>query len=293
MKTVLIAGGTGLIGRKLTSVLKERGFKVYKLTRKAKKRGYINWNPELQTVDTKNLERINIIINLLGANIAEKKWTEARKQELISSRVNTTIFLRKLTTNMPKLEYYISASGINCYGPESETVHIETDNFGSDFLSQLVKKWEESSELFSDLVPVAKLRIAMVLSKDGGAFQKIKLPFKLGLGAAFGSGKQHMPWIHVDDLCRMFVFGIENNLQGTYNAFSACTPNIDFSRALAKAMKRPFFMPRISEKLLRFFLGERVILLTEGIKVSNQKILNEGFTFQHKNISSTFKHLLK
>jgi uncharacterized protein (TIGR01777 family) len=293
MKTVLIAGGTGLIGRKLTSVLKERGFKVYKLTRKAKKRGYINWNPELQTVDFKNLERINVIINILGANIAEKKWTETRKQELASSRVKTTVFLRSLANQMPKLEYYISASGINCYGPESEKVHVETDSYGNDFLSELVKKWEESSDLFSDIVPVTKLRIAMVLSKDGGAFQKIKFPFMFGLGAAFGSGKQHMPWIHIDDLCRMFVFAIENNLQGTYNAFSACTPNIEFSKALAKAMKRPFFMPKISERFLRLFLGERVVLLTEGIKVSNQKILNQGFTFQHKNISSTFKHLLK
>lgn len=293
MKTVLIAGGTGLIGKKLTTVLKERGFKVYKLTRKSKKKGYINWNPELRTFDSKNIGRINIIINLLGANIAEKKWTDERKQELVTSRVNTTTFLRKIAAEMPNLEYYISASGINCYGPETNHVHVETDPYGNDFLSKLVKDWEASSDLFSDIIPVAKLRIAMVLAKDGGALQKMKLPFKFGFGSAFGSGKQHMPWIHIDDLSRMFIFAIENTLQGTFNAFSACTPNIEFARSLAKAMKRPFFMPRIPEKLLRFFLGERAIILLEGIKVSNEKILNEGFTFQHKNISSTFKHLLK
>ena len=294
MKTVLIAGGTGLIGRKLTSVLKERGFKVYKLSRKnTRRRGYITWNPELQTADSKNFHKINILVNLVGSNIAEKSWTESRKKELIQSRVNTTLYLRKLASQMPNLNYYIAASGINCYGPESAHVHTEEDPLGSDFLSQLVKEWEAASDTFSDIVPVTKLRIAMVLSKGGGALQKMKLPFKFGLGAALGTGKQNMPWIHLDDLCRMFVFSIENNLEGVFNAFSACTSNIDFSMALAKAVKRPFIMPNVPENILRFFLGERATILLEGIKVSNDKIVTKGFTFQHKTIGTTLKHLMK
>jgi uncharacterized protein (TIGR01777 family) len=294
MKTVLIAGGTGLIGRKLTSVLKERGFKVYKLSRKnTRRRGYITWNPELQTADSKNFHKINILVNLVGSNIADKRWSTARKQELIQSRVNTTLFLRKLAGQIPNLEYYISASGINCYGPESAHVHTEEDPLGGDFLSQLVKEWEAASDTFSDIVPVTKLRIAMVLSKEGGALRKMKLPFKFGFGAALGTGKQNMPWIHLDDLCRMFVFSIENNLEGVFNAFSACTSNIDFSRALAKAVKRPFIMPNVPSKFLRFFLGERASILLDGIKVSNDKIVSKGFTFQHKTIGSTLKHLMK
>lgn len=294
MKTVLIAGGTGLIGRKLTTVLKERGFKVYKLSRKnTRRRGYITWNPELQTVDSKNFHKINILINLVGSNIADKRWTSARKQELIQSRVNTTLFLRKLASQMPNLNYYIAASGINCYGPETSRVHTEEDPLGNDFLSQLVKEWEAASDSFSDIVPVTKLRIAMVLSKDGGALKKMKLPFKFGLGAALGTGKQNMPWIHLDDLCRMFIYSIENELEGVFNAFSACSSNIDFSRALAKAVKRPFILPNIPSKILHFFLGERATILLDGTKVSNEKIVGKGFTFQHKTIGSTMKHLMK
>lgn len=294
MKTVLIAGGTGLIGRKLTTVLKERGFKVYKLSRKnTRRRGYITWNPELQTVDSKNFHKINILINLVGSNIADKRWTSARKQELIQSRVNTTLFLRKLASQMPNLNYYIAASGINCYGPETSRVHTEEDPLGNDFLSQLVKEWEAASDSFSDIVPVTKLRIAMVLAKEGGALKKMKLPFKFGLGAALGTGKQNMPWIHLDDLCRMFIYSIENELEGVFNAFSACSSNIDFSRALAKAVKRPFILPNIPSKILHFFLGERATILLDGTKVSNEKIVGKGFTFQHKTIGSTMKHLMK
>jgi uncharacterized protein (TIGR01777 family) len=293
-KTALIAGGTGFIGRKLSSVLKERGFRIYKLSRKkTKRRGYIQWNPELQTIDSKNLEKINVIINLLGANIAEKRWTENRKKELIDSRVKTTNYLRILAAQMPHLEYYVSASGINCYGPETEKVHVETDPFGDDFLSQIVQEWEDASDKFSDICPVAKIRSGVVLAKHGGILKKVIFPFKIGLGSALGSGKQHMPWIHLDDLCRLFSLAIQYKWEGSYNAFAACTTNIDFSRAIAKALGRPLFMPNIPEKLLYLFLGERAIMLVGGTKVSNQKILKAGFNFQHKTIDSTLKHIIR
>ncbi len=293
-KTALIAGGTGFVGRKLSSVLKERGFRVYKLSRKkTSRRGYIHWNPELQTIDSKNLPKVNVIVNLLGANIAEKRWTESRKKELISSRVKTTNFLRILADQMPNLEYYVSASGINCYGPESDKVHSETDPFGEDFLSQIVNEWEEASDKFSDICPVAKIRSGVVLAKHGGIIKKVIFPFKLGLGSALGSGKQHMPWIHLDDLCRLFSLAIQYKWEGSYNSFAACTTNLDFSRALSRALRRPFFMPNIPEKLLYFFLGERAIMLVGGTKVSNQKILKAGFNFQHKTIESTLKHIIR
>jgi uncharacterized protein (TIGR01777 family) len=294
IKTVLIAGGAGFIGQKLASVLKERGFRIYKLSRrKTKRRGYIHWNPELQTIDTKNLSKINVIINLLGANIAEKRWTDARKQELISSRVTTTRFLRILAPQMPNLEYYASASGINCYGPETDKVHVESDPYGDDFLSQIVKEWEEASDSFSDICPVAKIRSGVVLAKHGGILKKMIFPFKLGLGSALGSGKQHMPWIHLDDLCRLFSLAIQYKWEGSYNAFAGCSTNLEFSRALAKASRRPFFMPKIPEKIVYFLLGERAILLVGGTKASNQKILNAGFNFQHKTIDSTLRHIIR
>lgn len=293
-KTALIAGGTGFVGRKLTSVLKENGYRVYKLSRNNSiKSGYIHWDPERQKIDSKNLSKINIIVNLVGANIAEKRWTSSRKKELIDSRVKTTNFLRAIASQMPNLEYYVSASGINCYGPETEKVHSETDPYGGDFLSQIVKQWEEASDKFSDICPVAKIRSGVVLDKHGGMLKKVILPFKFGLGSALGSGQQHMPWIHLDDLCGLFSLAIRSKWEGSYNAFAVCTSNKDFSRALAKALRRPFFMPNIPEKILYFMLGERAIMLVGGTKVSNQKILDAGFNFQHKTIESTLKHIIR
>lgn len=293
-KSVLIAGGSGFIGRKLGIVMKERGYRVYKLSRrKSKRNGYIQWNPELNTIDTKKLSKINVIINLVGANIGQKRWTEERKKELIASRVKTTNFLRTVAEQMPNLEYYVSVSGINCYGPESEKVHQESDAFGNDFLSQLVKEWEEASDKFSDLCPVAKIRSGVVLAKNGGILKKIIFPFKFGLGSAFGSGRQHIPWIHLDDLCRIFSLAVQYKWEGVYNALAECSTNGDFSRAIARALRRPFFMPNIPPKLLYSLLGERAILLVGGIKASNSKILKAGFNFQHKKIESTMRHILR
>jgi uncharacterized protein (TIGR01777 family) len=198
-----------------------------------------------------------------------------------------------IASQMPNLEYYISASGINCYGPESEKVHVETDPFGDDFLSNIVREWEEASDKFVDVCPVAKIRSGVVLAKYGGMLKKVIFPFKLGLGSALGSGKQHMPWIHIDDLCRLFSLAIQYKWEGSFNAFAACSTNRDFSSALAKALRRPFFMPNIPEKLLYFLLGERAIMLVGGTKVSNQKILKAGFNFQHKTIESTLKHIIR
>jgi uncharacterized protein (TIGR01777 family) len=293
-KSVLIAGGSGFIGRKLGIVMKERGYKVYKLSRrKSNRSSYIEWNPELNTIDTKKLSKINIIVNLVGANIGQKRWTEARKKELIASRVNTTKFLRTVAEQMPNLVYYVSVSGINCYGPESDKVHQESDAFGDDFLSQLVKEWEEASDSFSDLCPVAKLRSGVVLAKNGGILKKILFPFRFGLGSAFGTGRQHVPWIHLDDLCRIFSLAIQYKWEGVFNAIAACTSNKEFSRAIARALRRPFILPNIPSKLLYFLLGERAILLVGGTKASNQKLLGAGFNFQHKTIDSTMRHILR
>ena len=293
IKTVLIAGGSGFIGKALSIGLKERGYRIYKLSRKKTNRnGYVHWNPELQEIETIDLSKVNIIVNLLGANIAQKRWSESRKNDLISSRVDTTKFLRELANQMPNLEYYVSASGINCYGPETESIHVETDQFGNDFLSHLVQEWEAASDSFSDICPVAKIRSGVVLAKHGGMLKKVILPFKLGLGSVFGSGMQNMPWIHLDDLCRLFLTAIQWKWKGSFNAIAAYSPNQEFTKALAKVLKRPLFMPKIPEKILYFFLGERAVLLVGGTKASNKKVIDNGFIFQYKNIESTLKHIL-
>jgi hypothetical protein len=292
MKTVLIAGGSGLIGKKLNQVLSKKGYKVYTLTRSAKHRGQIYWNPTQQTIEGKHLDKVNIIINLTGENIGEKRWTNERKKALRDSRTKTTQFIHSLVANLPNLEYYISASGINCY-EQDDKVHIESDPFGKDFLSKLVKEWEAMSDLFESNCKVAKLRISMVLSKRGGALDKMLLPVKLGLGSPIGTGKQMMPWIHIDDLCNLFIFAIENELTGIYNATANCDSNRNFMYALAKALNRPFFMPKVPAFLMKLMLGEMADLVLNSTNVSNEKVKNAGFIFQHEDIEATLSSFFK
>jgi len=292
MKTVLIAGGSGLIGKKLNQVLSKKGYKVYTLTRSAKHRGQIYWNPTQQTIEGKHLDKVNIIINLTGENIGEKRWTNERKKALRDSRIKTTQFLHSLVANLPNLEYYISASGINCY-EQDDKVHIESDPFGKDFLSKLVKEWEAMSDLFESNCKVAKLRISMVLSKRGGALDKMLLPVKLGLGSPIGTGKQMMPWIHIDDLCNLFIFAIENELTGIYNATANCDSNRNFMNALAKALNRPFFMPKVPAFLMKLMLGEMAALVLNSTNASNEKVKNAGFIFQHEDIEATLSSFFK
>jgi Predicted nucleoside-diphosphate sugar epimerase len=190
---------------------------------------------------------------------------------------------------MPKLSYFISASAINCYGKESNKIHKESDDFGSNFLSQLIKSWENASDTLASKIPVAKLRIPIVLSKNDGALVRIKKITNFGLGAPLGSGKQTMPWIHIADLCRLFAFAIDKKLVGSYNANAGLDSNKDFMKSVALSMKRPFFFPSVPSFLLKLILGEQACIVLEGIKVSNEKIRAAGFTFQDTTLSSALK----
>jgi len=291
MKTVLIAGGSGLIGKQLQKQLLIKGYKVYSLTRRAKARGQIYWDPEKQTFESKHLDEVNVIINLAGANIGEKKWTSERKEELRYSRIQSTNYLFLLTKYMPQLEYYVGASGVNCYKEDGQ-IHAESDAFGPDFLSQLVKDWEEASFSFQQKCRTAVLRTAVVLTKKGGSMDKMLSPIKIGIGSAIGSGKQHLPWIHVDDICNMYIFAIENQLEGTFNAVADCTPNKDFMHQLAKTVKKPFFLPAVPAFVLKWFLGEMSSLVLSDLQASNDKIKSAGFTFKFPFLDAALENLL-
>ena len=292
MKTVLISGGRGLIGKTLSRLLLKRGYTVYKLTRSPKKSHHIYWNPKKRTAESKHLKEIDIIINLAGSNIAKKKWSLNRKQDLIDSRINSIEFLKSLSQKMPNLKYYISASGINCYKYNEVHEQKEIDTFGDHFLSKLVQDWEIASDTFKDVCTVSKLRIAMVLDKRGGALKKIMRTIKFGLGSPLGSGRQYIPWIHVEDLCNMFVHCIENDISGTYNAANGYISNKEFMKTISKKMKKPFFLPRIPKTVLTVFFGEMASILTESLKVSNEKIIKSGFKFRHDNFESAISEII-
>ena len=293
MTTFLISGGRGLVGKSLSSMLKRQGHTVYKLSRRPKKKGHIYWNPEKQSIEGKHLHKIEVIINLAGANIGAHKWSNKRKLELINSRVNSIQFLKRMASSMPKLNYFISASGINCYGYNTQIEKDESHEYGNDFLSEMVKEWEIASNSFREICPVAILRIALVVDKEGGALKKIMKPIKFGLGSPLGSGQQYLPWIHIKDLCRMFIHCIKHKKEGTFNAANGYISNQEFMKTISKKMKKPFFFPAIPKKILSLFLGEMSTMLTESLKVSNQKIKQNGFEFLFPDFESAMTHIVK
>ncbi len=288
-KTVLIAGGRGFIGRSLSILLADKGYEVYKLTRSPKKDSHIIWNPKKKFIDEKVLDNIDILVNLLGENIGEGRWTEKRKKLLVDSRVDTTTFLCELSQKMPKLSYYIGASAIDCYEKDNK-IHIESDPYGNSFLALLIKDWEDSTDKLPSTIPVAKIRIPIVLSRKNGALSKIKKLIKTGLGSPLGTGEQLMPWVHIDDLCRLFAFAIDSNLDGVYNAHANFNSNKTFMKAVAVRLNRPFFLPRVPSFLLKMILGEKACIILNGSKVSNKKITDAGFIFQYTNLKTALNN---
>ena len=293
MPTVLIAGGSGLIGGHLTRHFKDRGYRVYKLTRSPKKHGQIYWNPAQGKINTSKLAKVDILINLAGENIGSKRWTTERKAQILSSRVQSTEFLASIIPQMTRLKYYIGASGVNCYDAIPDEVFSEDAPYGHDFLAQVVQDWESAHQQVLKQVQGAILRISMVLSRHGGSLHLMKQPIYWGVGAAVGPGTQSSPWVHIDDLCRLMLFAYDQRLKGTYNVLGANSTNKEMTQRLAKWMKRPLFMPNIPAFFLRFLLGERAVLVLSDLKASNQKIIDAGFTFKYSSLDSTFKSFFK
>ncbi len=293
MKTILIAGGKGLIGTKLTSLLNAKGFSVRILTRNPMKSDEFKWDPSNRDIDSKALEDISVLINLCGEGIADKRWTDKRKQELHDSRIETTNFLYSLKDQLPKLETYISASGISCYGFEDQNkYYTESDSYGLDYLSQLVKDWEIAADQFSEICRVVKMRTSVVLSEDGGAFPKLLKPIQFGVGSPLGTGKQIMPWIHIDDLVSLFEFAIENKIDGPINALAENISNEEITKSIAKHLNKKILLPNVPSFVLKLMLGDMSVILLEGVHVSNQKLKNHNFKFQFPEFSEAIKTLI-
>jgi uncharacterized protein (TIGR01777 family) len=293
MTTVLIAGGSGLIGSALTQHFEARGFRVFKLTRKPTQPDHLFWDPQAKQIDTTQLDQIDVLINLVGENIGSKRWTTKRKAQILSSRVLSTQFLSSLIPQMTNLQYYIGASGVNCYENLSGKVFTEEDAYGTDFLATVVKDWEAAHELVLKQVPGSIFRISMVLAGHGGSLQLMKLPISLGIGSPIGTGEQTNPWIHLDDLCRLLLFAVEQKLQGTFNAVGNCDTNAVMTKLLAKWLRRPLLLPNIPAFMLRLLLGERAVLVLSDLRASHQKIKQAGFSFQYATLDSAFESFFK
>lgn len=285
-KKILIAGGTGFIGKSLADTLQRAGHEVRILSRKSNATNVYLWNPEKREIDLAAFDGIQLLINLCGSGIAEKRWTTERKKDLHDSRIGTNALLFSKIEHMPALEQFICASGINAYGFDTDDVqHLETDPFGTDFLSDLVKQWEESADVFAVKCAVVKVRTAVVLGREGGALTRMLPAIKIGIGSPLGSGKQFMPWIHVDDLVGIIQHAIDKHLEGAYNAVACCDSNATFMRTIAKQLKKPFFFPAVPSFVMRMLFGEMADVLLKGTSASNQKIIKAGFSFQHSTLN--------
>lgn len=293
MEKIVIAGGSGLIGTGLADHLRKAGHEVWILSRKPSdpNRFFLNWNPETKTIDPLALEKTTVLINLCGAELAAKRWTESRIKELYDSRVETTRFLFESFKNSSNLKHYVSASGAVAYGFEHpEKIYRESDSFGNDIISDITRKWESAADLFSGICTVSKVRIAVVLSESGGALQKLANPIRKGFGAVLGSGEQAIPWIYSEDLYRVFEWVISHKLEGAYHASAGNTTNKEFTKLIAKILKKRL-LPSVPKFVVRILFGKMAVMLLYGNKVSNEKIRSEGFSFTHGNLNSTIQRI--
>lgn len=295
-QVVLIAGGTGLIGKALSAKLRDLGHEVRILSRRPSdhSKQLFHWDPAKKEIDAAALPGVSTIINLSGAGIADKRWTEKRKKELLNSRVQPALFLASLKARMPELRQYISSSGVNAYGYDHpEKVYTEDDAFGKDFLSQIVQKWEEAADTFQPFCTVAKIRTSPVLAAKGSMLQTMEKPVKAHFAAALGSGKQWMPWIHIDDQVGIFIFAMEKRLAGSFHAVAQTTTNKAFTATLARQLHRKLWLPDVPAFLLKIALGEMASMVLEGVNVSSRKIREAGYQFKFDRLEEALDDLYR
>ena len=299
VKTVLITGATGLIGKRLTHLLLSNGYTVHSLSRKAipDEPGIKTflWNPERGTIDEKCLKNVEAVIHLAGEGIAAKPWTKLRKQQIIKSRTDTIRLLYKAIRSHPSsVNTVISASAVGYYGDRGNELLAEGSRPGNDFMAQTCIAWENAVNEGKALnLRVIKLRTGMVLSKEGGALPQLAAPVRLGLGTVLGSGEQWVPWIHLDDVVSMYLFVLENNeARGTFNQ-TAPHPvtNKEFTTTLARKLKRPLWLPKVPAFALRLILGEMKAVVLSSTKTSAGKITDLGFQFQYSRLDEALKNL--
>ena len=301
---VLITGATGLIGKVLTEKFFSTGIKVNFLTTKKSKihstkgaSGFY-WNPAKKKIDLKCFDGVDSIIHLAGSRIS-KPWTKSNKKDILSSRIDSTrLLFLSLKNNIESfhIKSIVSASAIGIYPSEFKKTQTEKTNSATNsFMERVVVAWEKEIENFSSFnIPVAKIRIGLVLSFSGGVLKALKIPTNLGLGTYFGNGEQGQPWIHIHDLVEIFFKAYKDNWDGIFNGVAPNPVSQEkLTKTLAKSLKRPFFLPPIPTFLLKNLIGEMSHLVLDSHWVSSQKIIDKGFNFKYENIESAIKDLVK
>jgi hypothetical protein len=304
METVLITGGTGLIGTALSKFLLSRGYQVIILTRnpKTKKKlttpgiSYAFWDIEKEIISEEVFKNANYIIHLAGAGVADKPWTEKRKTEIVESRVRSSALLIKAMGTIPNhISSVVSASAIGWYQQNKGYQSVETEPPAEDFLGQTCLAWENSIKPVQEMGKrLVILRTGIVLSNEGGAFPAFRNPIRYGIAGILGNGKQVISWIHIEDLCRLYMESMMNpEWSGIYNAVSpGPVNNRNFTLELAKKMKGSFFIPiPVPNFILRLMLGDRSEEVLKSSNISAGKLKQQGFQFIYPTIDTAFRDL--
>jgi uncharacterized protein (TIGR01777 family) len=254
------------------------------------------WNPSKGIIDTACFEGVDAIINLAGSTLA-KRWNPKRKTQIVQSRIQSLSLLkRSLAQQEHRVKHLISASGIGVYPSSLTNYYDETSPVNSPtFLGEVVEQWEAAADAFTELgISTSKIRIGLVLANTGGALPEMVKPMKFCMGAVFGSGDQWQSWIHIDDLAALFVFVLENQLGGIYNAVAPNpVTNSLFTKAVAKTLNKPLLLPSIPKAFMSLLLGEMHLLLFESQRVSSKRIESKGFQFTYNHLEPALEELLE
>ena len=302
--TILITGGTGLVGTALSQILVSQQHRVIVLSRseQAAHNGleYAKWDVDAQTIDRKAIGAADVIIHLAGTNIAEKRWTKKRKKEIRDSRVQScALLVHALKTYPNKVHTVVSASAIGWYGRDQQKKpepFAESQEAAVGFLGETCTLWEAAITQVRSLGKrLVIVRCGIVLSKEGGALPEFRKPLRFGIAPIIGSGKQVISWIHIDDVCRLYLEGVNNpNLDGVYNAVAPvpCS-NRKLTMELSKKIRGESFLPiHVPAFVLQLILGGMSIELLKSTTVSSKKIQLTGFQFQFPTIESALRNLV-
>lgn len=297
MQKVMITGGSGLIGRQLTEILVAGGYKVHWLSRSKKQVPGVAvflWDIDKEFIEESAFNEVDVIIHLAGEGIADKRWTASRKKMIIESRTRSTEFLIKKLREIPnKVTSVICASAIGFYAANTNSIITEENNSGEGFLSESVSIWENATKKFTELpIKLLTLRIGIVLSKNGGAYKELIQTKSLGVLPLMGNGKQIYSWIHIEDVCRIILFLLQNNLSGIYNAVApAPVSQKHLMRTVKKYSKGFQIIIPVPAFGLKLVLGEMSNAVLNSQTISGEKILKAGYKFKFPDIDSAIKDL--
>jgi len=297
-KRVLITGGSGSVGTRLSQLLLENGYEVAHLSRSKTNLPNIQtylWNVEQNQIDAECINGVDIIVHLAGAGIADSRWTEERKKTIIDSRTKSIQLVYQLLKSNPhQVKTVVSASASGYYSERGDKLMKETDSPNTDFLGECSVLWENAVDEAKDLgIRVVKFRTGVILEKNAGALPKIAAPIKFGFGAPLGNGKQWTSWIYIDDVAEMYLKGIEDEtMQGAYN-MSTPNPitNKELTVAIAQKLNKPLWLPNVPAFLLKLAFGEMSAVVLGSTKMNVEKIEQTGFKFKFPTIKSALNQI--